>query len=317
MEISRFQEGFSEHLIRRMLRALGGVFLATACALLAVPAGAAFTPHGHHRSVIVRPVRPYRAQKALVLPVQHEPPAYIRRPAPMMQASAAVTAQRPYLRMLMRIAVACVISVLSTFLSVGKALAISSARSSGSPGFLSGPVVKYGLFGAVMIAGAVFSREPPKAVTFTETETDDAEASASQEQEQPPSDSNTPAASSAPEDPTAILEDDTAVFGSLQARMAQLAEERRAVEEAEARGETPGDEPPAASPSDGGWGDTALLERPEEPKDDGNAADPTSVEFPTGFPLVDGEVKEKEPPPPIASTEDIAMLNRMFGNSAE
>ena len=49
-----------------LTRALGGVCLATACALLVAPADAAFTPHGLKRSVITRPHQPTLGQEALV-----------------------------------------------------------------------------------------------------------------------------------------------------------------------------------------------------------------------------------------------------------
>lgn len=112
-----------------------------------------------------------------------------------------------------------------------------------------------------------------------------------------------------------LVFDDSALFGSLQARMQSLAAEQDAATDDDAAEETPGAPPP---PEDTNWGSTAVLEPPgaedESPPARSVFDGDSSVEFPTGFPLVDGEVEVVDVTP-AASESDIAMLNRMFGNA--
>ena len=42
-----------------------------------------------------------------------------------------------------------------------------------------------------------------------------------------------------------------------------------------------------------------------------------AVEFPAGFPIIDGEVVEVERAPAEASADQLAMLNRMMGLSSD
>ena len=78
------------------------------------------------------------------------------------------------------------------------------------------------------------------------------------------------------------------------------------------------DDAPANDSTDGwGEGSTAVL---EPPKPDVNPTSPgvldgePGLDFPTGFPLVDGEVVEVDTAPASLSEDDLAKLKRMMGN---
>ena len=120
-----------------------------------------------------------------------------------------------------------------------------------------------------------------------------------------------PRAAPAPTDAAAPAGDED-LFAALRARMQQIAD-------------APDDAPPNA-PSDStdtwGTGSTAVLE-PERPAADGPLLEPPSedaypgddagIDFPDGFPLR-GEVDSAPvDDAPIASADDVAMLERMFG----
>lgn len=127
------------------------------------------------------------------------------------------------------------------------------------------------------------------------------------------------------ETPSAVV-DDAALFGSLQARMQALASERAAEDEKGGDDDESATAPPPVEDSTDGWGSgsTAVLERPpadDEPCDDAQRDDERgvfdgepSVEFPPGFPLVEGKVVEVDTTP-AASEDQIAMLNRMMGKA--
>jgi hypothetical protein len=125
-----------------------------------------------------------------------------------------------------------------------------------------------------------------------------------------------------------MVTDDSALFGSLQARMQSLADEQAAgVSPDEVA--APADDsyaPPVDSTDGWGTGDTAVLEPPRPGEEEPKAADrgvldgDAPLEFPPGFPLVDGDVVEPAEPvdvTPAASADQIAMFNRMMGNGGD
>ena len=184
----------------------------------------------------------------------------------------------------------------------------ATKRSSGIA--ISGDVVKYGFIGGCVALSFVFKKEPTP--NFIETPGAVAVDPETLKPPEPAQGAPAPAAAApAPADFGEILADDSAVFGSLAARMQELANAPETPPENESR-----DEPPADETS---WGNTAVLEPPRdganEPRGvlDGEPA----VEFPAGFPIIDGEVVEVERAPAEASADQLAMLNRMMGLSSD
>jgi len=115
-------------------------------------------------------------------------------------------------------------------------------------------------------------------------------------------------------EPTALI-DDADVMSDLRKRMMELAAERDAADN-----QDDSLKPPASSEQGWGTGSTAVLEPPQP---DETTKPPSSlfqdkpaVNFPVGFPLRDAEVPSPanaEPPEAVATEEQIAMLERMFG----
>lgn len=184
--------------------------------------------------------------------------------------------------------------------------AIAATRRAGSS-FFSNDVVKYGALGVVMLAGSMFSKAPPP--TLVETPSEDGVEPISEAPDSLEGEAQQPSPTT---DPLAVLEDDGMLFTSLAGRMQALAEERRLAEEGEESDALPSD-------SSDGWGEgsTAVLEPPkpgENPTADGVLDGKPGVDFPTGFPLVDGEVVEVDTAPAALSEDDLAKLKRMMGN---
>jgi len=230
--------------------------------------------------------------------------------AAAMQPAAKGAALPSFARTLARAAMACFVSCFTILLSAGRAFAASTATRQASSSIFSGDVIKYVALGGVIVAGSFFSQ--PKGPTFVETVSEDGMPVVTEE---PASLDGTP--------PPAVSADaaggDDMLFSSLQGRMQQLAEERIAAEE---RGDDPdAEQPPSDSTDTWAEGSTAVLE-PPKPDDErplagvgGGVLDgPPAVDFPTGFPIIDGEAVEVEAEP-AASDEQIAMLKRMMGGA--
>ena len=290
---------------------LVGVCLTPAAAYLHAPL---------QRSALVRanialsPLRP-PIQSAL-----RQPPTPIvtqQRRSGAVVASAAAAPQPNFARAVTRAVLACLASMLAIVLGSAR-LALAAARRSSGGEFSS--YVKYGVVGAVMCAGFVFRkeetpilRETPGAATLDPETLKPAEES--EQAKKPPA-----AAASAPEPPPPLSDDplnldDSAMFGSLQARMQSLADERDNPAPPPEEDYTP----PVDSSDSWGTGDTAVLEPPKPGDADNQPDEPKgvfdgdkSLEFPPGYPLVDGEVVEVDNTP-AASADQVAMLNRMFG----
>jgi hypothetical protein len=190
--------------------------------------------------------------------------------------------------------------------------ALAATRRAGSS-FFSSNIVKYGVVGVIMIAGSMFSKAPPP--TLVETTTEDGSEPISERPESLEAESSqiAGAAGAAQEDPLAVLEDDGMLFSSLAGRMQALAEERRNAEKAEDDQDAP------ANDSTDGWGEgsTAVLEPPKpgaNPTSQGVLDGEAGLDFPTGFPLIDGEVVEMDTAPASLSEDDLAKFKRMMGN---
>jgi len=114
--------------------------------------------------------------------------------------------------------------------------------------------------------------------------------------------------------------DDASLNAGLFQRMQELAAER--AKAAEEGSDEDDDASPPGSDSTDSWGvgNTAVLEPPrpdapkKEPRESVLEGEP-AVDFPDGFPLVDGDWSEQETQPAAASDEQIAMLQRMFGSA--
>lgn len=300
--------------------------LTVACAL--APAAAAFSPPA--RGSLLRDgarFTPIARSRPAVLAARTAAP----RRAPAVVASAAVSAPMPSLAQLAsRFIMACTAALFTVLLTAGRALAYTSTRTRSAGPLqslgLSGDVLKYGFVGACMLAGIVFKKE--ETPILRETTRSDVggevvinEAPTALDALEDVSPGPTAAATAPPAALGDAEPDDSSLFSSLQGRMNQLAAERQAAEEAAARGETVDDAPPPSDSTDSwGTGSTAVLEPPRPPGDEdaprGVLEGPSPLEFPPGFPLVDGEVVEVDQTP-AASADDIAMLSRMFGSEAE
>ena len=298
--------------------------VACAIALLASEADAAFaTASTSGRSALIRPVASLRPAQPRFASAAAVPPAQSRCRSVDMRLPAAVLAPIRMRGVMVRAMLACLASIVAVFLNVGRAYAVERTVRRAATPLISGDVLKYGAVGGLMLAGYVFQKEDSSTVRFYETP--GAEAEEPTQMEEGPTARNQfedLSSASTVRDATDGAEpqtDDAFSFNSLQARMKQLADERAAAEEAEARGETlPADEPVSDSTDSWGEGNTAVLEPPRREDDDGGAGGggvldgPPAVEFPTGFPIVDGEVVEVDNTP-AASDDQIAMLNRMMG----
>ncbi|KAL3918121.1 MAG: hypothetical protein SGPRY_006134 [Prymnesium sp.] len=94
------------------------------------------------------------------------------------------------------------------------------------------------------------------------------------------------------------------VMSDLKKRMQQLADEKD---------KEPGDSPDDSS-DEWGMGSTAVLEPPDgdSPKPPGLFDDEPAVDFPLGYPLRDGEDNGEPLDQPLASQDQVEMLQRMF-----
>lgn len=167
------------------------------------------------------------------------------------------------------------------------------AAAAGAPFVVTGDMLKWGGLAAVFGAAYIFRREEVPILTETVPDEPAAPVKAAESTE----------AGDAP----AELD----MMADLRKRMQELAEERA---KAEAEENTPDD-----SGDEWGTGNTAVLEppKPDSPQPpSGLLEDGPAVDFPVGFPLRDGDitpVQPEEPEAPLASEEEIAMLERMFG----
>lgn len=304
------QVPFVPHLIFEAMRSMGACTAVIAISAYLVTPSAAFSPAPIH----TRPLGAVQKRSSLAL-VASKPP---RRPADAVMAAHASPQQAvalPPLRQIIRKAIfACAMSCVAILLSASRAFATTStATRGGATSLISPDMLKWGALGGVIIIGnALFSKE--KAPTIVETPMEDGLP-----QEKPMSlDGPAEAAESSPAAAGGAAEgavDDGLLFSSLQGRMQSLAEERLQAEAAE---EDTDEAPPAADSTDAwGEGNTAVL---EPPKPEGKAVDgvlegPPAVDFPAGFPLIDGEVVEREVEPAAASEDQIAMLKRMMGEA--
>jgi len=190
------------------------------------------------------------------------------------------------------LALKAVLSALcSVFVVSARALAAGSSPASAAPLIPTGDVLKWG--GLAAVFGAAYAFRKPETPILVETQP---EAPASQ----------TATADLNSAEPTGDADD--ALMSDLRKRMLSIANDE------------PEEEPPASSEDGWGTGPTAVL---EPPKDDqpGLLDDGPVVDFPVGFPLRDTMDEsapiEPEEPPPTASAEDIAMLERMFGTRSD
>jgi len=192
---------------------------------------------------------------------------------------------------------------------VGRAFAASRSRSTaltvaGVP--ISGSVIKYGALAGLFSVAYLFRTEEKPILTETPI---------------PPEERTpTPPANAAADDAGVVNTDgpvsfdDSSLNSALLGRMQQLAAEKARAEE------EPMQEPTASDSTDSwGEGSTAVLEPPkpdDEPRSGGGSSGlldgDSPVDFPTGFPLVEGEWESE---PAKASDDQIAMLQRMFGET--
>jgi len=225
------------------------------------------------------------------------------RSSPVTMAATVARSQPWSAGSVSRVARLLLVSLFGVLLRAVPALAVSTARrTASSAGLPVGEIIKYsgviGLFGAAY----AFRREEVPILTETPMEED---------QKPAPTAAAATEVDSIPSTPSADSFDDSSLNSALFARMQQLSEER---ERADAEPEEP--PPPADSTDSWGEGSTAVLEPPKpsdapaEPAAGGGLLDdPPPVDFPTGFPLVDGDFE----PAPAASEDQIAMLKRMMG----
>lgn len=200
-------------------------------------------------------------------------------------------------------------AILTCFAVALSTLPAVAATRRASSALFSSDAVKYGALGVVMLAGSMFSKAPPP--TLIETVPEDG---VDPIVESPESLEGEAQQSPQTADPLAVLEDDGMLFTSLAGRMQALAEERRLAEQAEEAN----DQLPTDSSDGWGEGSTAVLEPPKpghNPAAEGVLDGEPPVEFPTGFPLVDGEVVQADTMPATLSDDELAKLKRMMGTS--
>lgn len=238
-------------------------------------------------------------------------------------AAHAVPQQQPPLaRVVVRAALAFVASLLALVLSSARVAFAASRRSStAGVSIISGDVIKYGFVGGCIAVSYFFRKEETPVVRETPGAVQlDPETLKAPEIEAPKAKAPVEQLDDAVQLGGDAIEpvfstDDSDLFGSLRARMESLATESE--ESAEGDADTASMPSAESSDSTDGWGEgsTAVL---EPPRDDA-AAPPAegrgvfdgepAVDFPPGFPLVDGEVDTT----PAANEDQIAMFNRMMG----
>lgn len=278
--------------------------------LLSASPAEAFSAGG--RVAIVR-AAPYSSP---LRPLRVEVPLTPRSQPAVVASAARSTPARPrasFAARVARTALWCLSSMLALVFTSAR-LAFAAAKTA-SPA-ISGDVLKYGFVGGCIALGYVFrgKDEPQFMVTEGAIDRDpDTLKPIVEEEDGQKVKAAAPPPAAAFTDDAPVSFDDSDLFGALNARMQSLADDKTA---GPAEDDVPA--PPADSTDGWGTGDTAVLEPPsagasDAPRDvfDGD----TSVEFPTGFPLRDGEVVEVDNTP-SASADQIAMLSRMFGEAA-
>lgn len=241
----------------------------------------------------------------------------------MAMASSSVQQSPPAMRSvssLTRFALALTASLLSIFARVGRAIAAertvrAAAATTSSVSFaLSGNTIKWSVVTLALGSLYVFRREETPILTET-VMPDEPNASSSLDV-----DGRDAAVVNDAAAPPSAPADDASLNAALFARMQQLASERESGDEDASND----DAPPTSTDSTDSWGvgNTAVLEPPRD-----GASDPPSasdgglldgeppVDFPTGYPLVDGGWDEADTQP-AASDDQIQMLQRMFGSAA-
>jgi len=297
--------------------------------LLSTPTDSAFS-----NPALLRPRDPTartllrRRAHELVPTVPNQRPGSVIMMASVPRAAVSPSAPRAvaFVRAIARAALMLATSLLATMLCVGKAFAVTAARSKVPPTLaemlLTGTTLKYGSVALVLGAMYAFRKEETPLLQETVDTTGRPVARVDLDAREPPKDEvlssmgAPPAAAAIDADsadklPSALPLDDSSMFGSLQARMQQLAAESAAAEKEEP------EESPQDSTDTWGTGNQAVLEPPR--KDEGGLLDGLPpVDFPVGFPLVDGQVTENKrvgDNKPAASDSDVEMLKRMFGGA--
>jgi hypothetical protein len=292
---------------------------AVACALVSATVAAAFAPSPLlGRSAVVRTTPTASPLRAL-----RQPPALLSVPPParstMIVATASAAAQPApsFGRTFLRAALACVAATFALLISSARlALAAERTVRRAAPAAgiaISGDVVKYGFVGGCVLVSMLFKREETPILRETPgAATLDVDTLTAPEPPPPAPDAGLDAAPDAA--PAESLDfGDSSLFSSLQARMQSLADEPS---DADANADDADVAPPPADSTDSwGTGSTAVLEPPSEDEGKSGVLDgESSIQFPPGFPLVDGEVVEVDQTS-SASADQIAMLNRMMGKA--
>lgn len=300
----------------------GGVFSAVGPVLLLLAPTTAFAP-SLQRPAVIRNV-------GLVSPAQQAALAVAPLARTGKITAVAASPSVPFVKSVARVAMLCVSSLLVSLLRVGRAFAASRTATEApsiTSMLLTGGTLKYGGLAVVLGAMYVFRKEEKPILSETLVngrpaplvdldapvfaDPKDQEAADAVNEASP----NTVNSAPLDELPSEVPQDDSSIFSSLQGRMQQLAEERRRAEEEDTKTDSD-TKSPMDSSDDWGTGSTAVLEPPGDGR--GVFDGPPPVDFPPGFPLVDGEVTEREPAeavsPSLASDSDVEMLKRMFGS---
>jgi len=308
---------------------------ASVAVLIVLGQAAAFTPsslrpqHPGATPMLMRPHHVAAARRSSLNPDGRQAVMMAAASSPRTLASPASVGSA-----LMRVALALTASLLGIFLRVGRAVAaertVRAVAATSAPFVLSGNTIKWSVVTMVLGGAYIFRREETPILTETVVEDEpSSQPAASSAAAFDAFDGLAAAADSASPDglgapPTAPV-DDVSLNADLFRRMQDLASQRANGEDDE------GDVPPPVTPSDSTntWatGNTAVLEPPRPGQSDEAPSPPSAesgglldgepaVDFPAGFPLVDGEWNEADTQP-AASDDQIAMLQRMFGSSAE
>jgi hypothetical protein len=268
----------------------------------ALPLTAAFTPVALPTKTALRTAPLGVLQPRAALLTRH-PPAAVR----MAERAAALPSGPSWLSMARRATLVLLTFATALLWKVGRAFAASRSRSTaltvaGVP--ISGGVIKYGALAGLFSVAYLFRTEETPILTETPIPPEERAPT-------PPADAADDVATASNTD-APVSFDDSSLNSALLGRMQQLAAEKARAEEA------PTEEPPVSDSTDSwGEGSTAVLEPPkpgDEPRGGGGGLldGDSPVDFPAGFPLVEGEWERE---PVKASDDQIAMLQRMFGET--
>jgi len=276
--------------------------------VLVLGPAAAFTPTTLRAPLGVSTIR--RPQPSSVLPSRRLP---MDGSSVVMAAASTPQTLAPTLaaRALMRFTLALAASLLAIFARVGSAFAVDrSVRTAAPP--LAFAIAGIPFKWVVVIAGLgglyCFRREETPILTLTETVIPEDE-----QVNRPPAADLTEVDGLAPPGSS----DDASLNSALLMRMQAIAAEHAKAEEQGPSGDAA--TPPSNDSTDSwGTGSTAVLEPPGSssppPTPEGGLLEGESaVDFPVGFPLVEGDFQTE----PAASDDQIAMLQRMMGAGGE